>query len=64
MELDTVTILKSLDPVSWEMAESEFVDSRVDDGELVSFDNGATYYRIYDIETYLDKAEGELEQSA
>lgn len=64
MELDTVTILKTLDPISWDMAESEYVDSQVEDGELVSFDNGGSYYRVYDIETYLDQAEEEAKRTA
>jgi hypothetical protein len=64
MELDTVTILKQLDPISWGMAESEWVDSQVEDGELVRFDNGSSYYRVYDIESYLDQAEDETKRTA
>lgn len=59
LELDTITILQTQDPVSWDMAEGEWIDQQVEDGELVSFDNGTSYYRVYDIEAYLDEAEKE-----
>ena len=64
IEPNTVTILKQLDPISWDMAKSEWVDSQREDGELVSFDNGGSHYRTYDIEAYLDEAESKNEKSA
>lgn len=55
IEVDTVTCLKSYDPVSWSLAESEWVDSEVSDGILITFDNGSTYYSMTDLEYYLDQ---------
>ncbi len=45
LQVDTVTCLKSYDPVSWSLAESEWVDSEVSDGILITFDNGSTFIR-------------------
>lgn len=44
LELDTVTVLRDQDPVSWEMARSEWESNEADEGNLISFDNGGTYY--------------------
>lgn len=49
-QFDTVTLLKEQDPVSWRCALSEYESNKVEDGEIVSFDNGSTYYYTYDIE--------------
>ena len=59
LEMNTVTALKDLDPVSWGLAQSEWVSE--DEGErlIVSFDNGSTYYSTSDIEGYLDKTDCE-----
>jgi hypothetical protein len=57
----TVLALKELDPVSWRMAESEYIDQEVEEENLVTFDNGSTYFWIRDLEQYADDAESELE---
>lgn len=56
LNLDTVTILKEMDPVSWDMAESEWLDNEVSEENLVTFDNGNTYYWTYEIEEFLAQA--------
>ncbi len=61
MTLDTVTIAKNADPVSWSMAESEYVDNEVSEGILVSFDGGSTHFAVSDIEQFLDQEECKLE---
>jgi hypothetical protein len=64
MECDTVTAMKDLDPVSFEMAAGEWVDQEVSDDRLMTFDNGNSYYWTHDIEAYLDEQEGEQEETA
>lgn len=58
---DTVLAIKDLDPVSWEMAEGEWIDQEVNEENLVTFDNGATHFWKHDIEQYLDDVESKLE---
>jgi hypothetical protein len=55
IEYDTVRALKELDPVSWTVAHSEFVDNEVSEGNLVSFDNGGCYYWSSDIERLISQ---------
>ena len=50
---DTVRAIKDLDPVSWNIAHDEWIDSQVDDGNLVTFDNGTSYYWSCDIERFI-----------
>jgi len=50
IEYDTVCALKELDPISWDIAHSEWIDSEVSDGNLITFDNGSTYYSLTEIE--------------
>lgn len=50
-EFDTVTLLKELDPVSWRCAFSDYESQEVDEGNIVSFDGGTTYYYNYDFES-------------
>ena len=50
---DTVTAIKVLDPVSWEMAHSEWIDSEDSDGNLVTFDNCSNHYWVFDIERFI-----------
>jgi len=42
--LDTVSIMKEMDPVSWRCAQSEWESMEADEGNILSFDNGSTYY--------------------
>ena len=55
IEFDTVTTIKELDPVSWKMAHSEYVDSEVDSGTLMTIDNGDTHYWLRDVEQFVEK---------
>lgn len=57
LKLDTVTVLKEMDPVSWRMAESEWIDTEMSEDRLMTFDNGITYYWAHEVEEYLDEAE-------
>lgn len=53
MELDTVSILKEMDPISWRCALSDYEGQEADEGNIITFDNGSTYYWRYDIENLI-----------
>lgn len=53
--LDTVTVMKEMDPIAWDCAQSEWTDQESEEGTIISFDNGSTYYRRHDIEELLQK---------
>ena len=59
MSYDTVSAMKELDPVSWRIAQSEWESQEEDDGNIISFDNGSTYFSVSDIEDYLDQEESD-----
>jgi len=54
MNLDTVSTMKEIDPVSWNIAQSEWESFEADEETIISFDNGLTYYYTSDIETLLE----------
>ena len=55
LDLNTADVLKTMDKVSWDMAKDEYVSSLEEDEELMSFDNGSSYYWISDIEELLEE---------
>jgi hypothetical protein len=55
MTLDTVSICKEMDPVSWDLAQSEWIDQQNSDGDIFTLNNGSTYFRVTDIETFIEK---------
>lgn len=54
MTFDAVTVMKEQDPISWSIAESEYVSSEESEGTLVSPDNGKTYYQTQDVESLVE----------
>ncbi len=50
MTLDTISVMKDMDPVSWNVAKSEWESQEADEGTIISFDNGGTYYWTSDVE--------------
>ncbi len=54
MSFDAVTIMKELDPVSWEIAKSDYENFEESEGNLISMDNGSTYYLTSEIEELLE----------
>ena len=54
MTFDTPTLMKSQDPISWSIARDEWEAQEADDGNILSFDNGSTYYCTSDIERLLE----------
>ena len=55
MDLNTVDVLKTMDEVSWDMAKDEYIASLEEDEEVISFDNGSSYYWTSDIEELLEE---------
>lgn len=53
MALDTVSVMKDQDPISWSCAQSEWESVESDEGNIVSFDGGNTYYNRHDLENLL-----------
>ena len=56
LTLDTVTTIRNSDPISWRCACNDWADSEEQADQIISLDNGSTYYRSRDIEDYLDDA--------
>ena len=48
-------VLKTMDEVSWDMAKDEYISSLEEDEEIISFDNGSSYYWTSDIEELLEE---------
>ena len=48
-------ILKTMDEVAWDIAKDEYISSLEEDEEVMSFDNGSTYYWTYDIENLIEE---------
>jgi hypothetical protein len=63
LKLDTVDILKEMDPISCDLARGEWLDMELRDGNLMTLDHGATYFTAYDIERYLEDHEVESHDS-
>lgn len=55
LEYDTISAVKELDPVSWNMAVSEWLSNEEDEGLVASFDGGSHYFSTRDIETFLNE---------
>ena len=66
IEYDTVSALKELDPVSWDIAHGEWIlcrirhkihyaESEVSDGNTITFDNGSTHYWVSEIDRFIEE---------
>jgi hypothetical protein len=54
MTFDTVTLMKSQDPISWNLARAEWESFEEEEENLITFDNGSTYYRYYEVNSLLE----------
>ncbi|HAZ13198.1 MAG: hypothetical protein A2X86_16055 [Bdellovibrionales bacterium GWA2_49_15] len=54
MTLDAVTVAKEMDPVSWDIAKSEWLSQEEEEGIVKTFDNGASYFWCHELEKLLD----------
>ena len=59
MEVSTIQAMKDYDRVSWDLAQSEWVSVEEDEGHLISFDHGASYFWQCDLERYIEENESE-----
>ena len=50
MNLDSVTVAKEMDPISWDVAKSEWLDQEIEEGNLVTTSGGQKYFWSHDIE--------------
>ncbi|MDE0517945.1 MAG: hypothetical protein OXH36_00095 [Bdellovibrionales bacterium] len=55
LELSTVDILKKMDEIAWDIAKDEYISSLEEDKEVMSFDNGSTYFWTHDIENLIEE---------
>ncbi len=55
IEYDTVSALKELDPISWDIAHGEWLDSEISDGNIITFDNGSSHYWVSEIEQLIEE---------
>ena len=55
LDLNTADVLKTMDKVAWDIAKGEYISSLEEDEEVMSFDNGSTYFWTSDIEELLEE---------
>lgn len=53
LTLDMVSVMKAMDPVSWRCAQSEWESQEADEGQIITLDNGQTYYWLHDVESLI-----------
>lgn len=57
MKLDAITVMKEQDPTSWRIAKSEWESFEESEENIISFDNGSTYFWTHEIENFIDEME-------
>ncbi len=50
MSLDAVNVAKEMDPISWDIAKSEWLDQEIEAGNLVAINGGEKYFSAYEVE--------------
>jgi len=55
MRFDTVRLMKEMDPVSWSCALNDWQSQEEDEGNIISFDNGNTYYSSADLQDLVSR---------
>ncbi|PIP96632.1 MAG: hypothetical protein COW00_11915 [Bdellovibrio sp. CG12_big_fil_rev_8_21_14_0_65_39_13] len=63
MRLSTVQVMKDQDPIGWDIAKGEYIDGLAEDGQLITFNNGSSYYWIHDVELYIEENLDILEEA-
>lgn len=56
MSFDAVSVMKEMDPISWELAVSEYESQEADEGNIVGLDNSSTFYSRTDIEDLIERS--------
>lgn len=55
LTLETVETIKTVDQISWHLAQSEWVDNALEEEIITAFDSGEKYYRSSEIEHLLQE---------
>ncbi len=55
MNLDVVSVMKDQDPISWRCAQSDWESQEEEEGNIMSFNNGSTFYWTYDLEKLIEQ---------
>ncbi len=55
MTLDTISMCKEMDTIAWNLAQSEWLEQQISDGEIFTLNNGSTYFRVADIESFIEQ---------
>jgi len=55
IEYDIASAIKELDPISWNIAHSEWLDSEVSDENLITFDGGSNHYWVSEIDRFIEE---------
>ena len=53
LEIDTIDTIKTMCPLDWDLAKGEHISSLEEDEQIMSFDNGSTYFWTHDIENLI-----------
>ena len=54
LTLNTIDVIRTMDSVSWNLAKWEYFDSLEEDGQVISFDNGFSYYWTHEVEQFVE----------
>ena len=54
MTFDTIELMKSNDPISWQIAISEWASFEEEEINLISFDNGSNFYSCNQLREFLN----------
>ena len=54
LELDTIDTIKTMCPCDWGLAKDDYIYNLEEDEEILSFDNGKTYFWTSDIEQLIE----------
>lgn len=56
MNLDAVSVAKEMDPISWNIAKSEWIDQEIEAGNLIAIGGGEKYFWSHDVERLAETA--------
>jgi len=54
MTLDSVSVMKSMDPVAWRCAQVDWESEEESEGNIISLDGGAIYFSRDDLEKFVE----------
>lgn len=61
LEYDTASAIKELDPISWDLAKSEWLDQEESEDILMTFNFGNSFYDVSTVLEFCEEKESELE---